>query len=78
MSVGGHFDIYLYALQELEWSNGEQKPKFTVSTVDHMEFQAKDRTGQLNIVEPNDYPTLYAKIKARAEELKKEKGEVHA
>ena len=78
MTVGGFFDLYLYARQELEWDAGVQKAKFTVSTVDYLEFQAKDRTGQLNLVEPNDYDTLYAKIKARAEQLEKEKGEVHA
>lgn len=69
--VGGLFDMYLYSLQSVEWDAGVQKPKWSLSTIDHMEFQAKDRTGVLLVEEPNDYQTLYAKISARAEEVRK-------
>jgi hypothetical protein len=69
-TVGGFFDMYLYAKQELEWDAGVQVPKWTVSSVNHLEFGAKDRTGTLNVVEPNDYPTLYARVKERVEALK--------
>lgn len=71
MTVGGFFDLYLYARQELVPVNGEQQAQFTVSTVDYIEFQAKDRTGQLSVTEPNDFNTIYAKIQARVDELKK-------
>ena len=68
--VGGLFDVFLYSLQQIEWKEGQQVPRWFVSTVDHLEFRAKDRTGQLLLEEPNDYQTLYAKIKARADEIK--------
>ena len=71
-SVGGFFDVYLYARQQLEWNAGKQVPKWTVSTVDYLQFQAKDRTTVLDIEEPNDFPTLQNKVLKRLEETKKQ------
>lgn len=69
-TVGGFFDMYLYAKQELEWNAGVKTPKWTVSTINHLEFGAKDRTSTLNVVEPNDYTQLYARVKERVEKIK--------
>jgi hypothetical protein len=69
-TIGGFFDLFLYFKQDLEWDAGKQIKKFTVSTINYLQFQAKDRTSTLDVVEPNDFPTMYAKIMARLEELK--------
>lgn len=74
--VGGFFDMYLYARQELLPVDGDWIPTWTISTVNYQEFSAKDRTGTLDVTEPNDYPTLIAKVRERMEQVKK--GEYHA
>lgn len=74
--IGGFFDMYLYSRQDLKPVNGNWIPSWTVSTVNYLEFQAKDRTGTLDVTEPNDFPTLMAKIQARMEQVKQ--GEYNA
>lgn len=73
MSVGGLFDLYLYCMQEVVWKDGDEKVEWKVRTANFEAFTAGDRTGVLDVNEPNDFPTIYKKIKDRVDALKREK-----
>lgn len=60
----GAFDMVLFARQESFWKEGKRYAKWTMNTVDYAKFPAKDRTGTLDLVEPNDFPTILAKFSA--------------
>lgn len=60
--VGGMFDLFLYAEQEVTWKNGNQVPQWLIHTIDYLDFKAKDRLGVLDVVEPNDAEALLGKI----------------
>lgn len=75
-TIGGFFDMYLYSRQETVARDGEWVPEWNVSTVNYQEFQAKDRTGTLNVKEVNNFPALITKVRNRLEQIKK--GEYNA
>lgn len=75
-TVGGFFDMYLYARSDVVPKDGDWIPEWTVSTVNYREFSAKDRTGTLDITEPNNFPTIMNKVRERLEQVKK--GEYNA
>lgn len=68
--IGGLFDLYLYAVQDTYWDNGEQKATYKVHTVKYLDFGAKDRTGVFDFQEDNDFSLLYKKFTSRAEEIR--------
>lgn len=62
-SVAGAFDYFLYSKSEAIYSTeGKRSAKFYVCTVREGMFPAKDRTGTLDMVEPNSFPTVWAKL----------------
>lgn len=77
-NVGGLFDMYLYARQETTPVNGQWIPTWKISTVNYMQFQAKDRTGILDVEETNDFPVFIDKIRARVAEIKASEGGTNA
>lgn len=60
--VGGLFDLFLYANQEVEYKGGEKIKKYSLYTMDYLEFKAKDRLGVLDVIEENDAKALFNKI----------------
>lgn len=60
----GAFDMVLYAKQEVVYESGKQVAKYTLSTIKDGSFPAKDRTGTLNIQEPNSFPIIWEKFLA--------------
>jgi len=60
----GAFDIVLYAKQEALFDNGKRSARYIVSTVKDGSFPAKDRTGTLDMVEPNDFRVIFTKFTA--------------
>lgn len=60
--VGGLFDLYLYAVQEMYWEAGKRKANYVLHTVEYGSFKAKDRIGLLDTVEPNDAQNIVTKV----------------
>jgi hypothetical protein len=58
----GAFDMVLYAKQEALFNNGKRQARYWLSTVEADGFPAKDRTTTLDMVEPNDFPTIWSKF----------------
>lgn len=60
--IGGMFDLFLYANQEVQYKNGEKIRMWSLYTMDFEEFKAKDRLGVLDVVESSDPQVLLNKI----------------
>lgn len=60
--IGGMFDLFLYANQEVQYKNGEKQRMWNLYTMDFEEFKAKDRLGVLDVVESSDPDVLLKKI----------------
>jgi len=62
--VGGMFNIVFYATQKTEFdaTTKKFKPKYELHTTEFEMFSAVDRTGKLDVVEPNDYDVISKKL----------------
>lgn len=58
----GACDMVLYAKQDIQFQDGKRKAIFTLSSIKEGSFPAKDRTGTLDPVMPNHFPTILAKF----------------
>jgi hypothetical protein len=62
-AVGGLYDEVFYAEQFVAPQGGKKKKFFQLHTVKFMEkFPAKDSSGKLDVIEPNDFSIIYKKI----------------
>lgn len=63
--IGGYFDLFLYARQNVVWDNGKQVKTYKMNTVKFGSFNAKDLIGVLDPEEPNDFTVIYDKVKGK-------------
>jgi hypothetical protein len=67
-SISGYFDLFTYQEAATQWQNGVASAKWNMHTVQFGRFPAKDRTGRLLALEPNDYSVFSPKIYGQQEE----------
>lgn len=63
-SVGGLYDEVFFSRQTSRYADGEMRPIWQLHTIDCLEEQAKakDRSGTLNMVEPNEFNVIADKF----------------
>lgn len=61
-TIGGLFDLVVYAYQGVQAINGRSVETFTLNTIKFSYFPAKDRSTVLNPTEPNDFKVIWDKI----------------
>lgn len=63
-SIGGLYDEVLFSRQTSKYIEGQMRPIWQLHTIDCLEerAKAKDRSGTLNMVEPNDFDTVFKKF----------------
>ena len=59
------FDLVLYTEQTTQTVASVTKGKFTVHTVEHNNFKAKDGLGVLAAEEPNDFKAIFEKVRLK-------------
>jgi hypothetical protein len=65
-NVPGLFDWFFYCQQETQMVAGVQKVGWVMNTVGVGFYPAKDGLGVLALKEPNDFPTVYAKVLSKS------------
>ena len=63
-SVGGLYDEVFFSRQTSKYIDGQMRPIWQLYTIDCLEEQAKakDRSGTLNMVEPNEFDVVMTKF----------------
>jgi len=67
--IGGLFDVFLYSTANTRWENGKRVIDYRVQTKPYLDFNAKDRTGVLDMDEPNDFNVIYEKFVLKIKEV---------